>query len=472
MAIIDSLLVALGYEFDGDDAEKFEKANAAISKSIKVVATAAVAAAAAITTWSVSSANATNETAKLARNTGLAVDEFDALAFAAGQTEIDGAALASGLEQLSIRASEAARGIGSGVEAFGLLGVSATDAGGAIKTTDQLLLETADALNGLEDQGQRLELADKLGLKDLNLLLLEGSDGINKLTNEARSLGVVTEEDAKAAEQFIDEWARFTRVISNVGRLIATKILPVFTDLIEGVRTFIKDNEKLMSSGIVAWFFDFSNALRFVAAAALALIGTKLILWVIQLTKAVKLMGTAGLIANAKLLLIPIAIGAAFAALVVIIEDVIAFFQGRKSVTAVIVDSFTKMFEDLEKGFDNWLNFVTESIQNTIKDVQEFFAPVQEAFEKLFGSSDIKATLENASTDTAGVGAGVVGASGVSRDSSSSTSNTSNSNKTEIGQVVVQVDGGNPEEVRRVVQETLSGEIQQATTSLGSAVAG
>lgn len=470
MAIIDSLLVALGYEFDDEDAKKFEKANEVLSKSILVVATAAVAAATAIAGWAVTSADASNETAKLARNARLAVDEFDALAFAAGQTEIEGGTLANGLEQLAIRASEAARGLGSGVEAFGLLGIQATDANGAIKETDQLLLEAADALNGLEDQGQRLELADKLGLKDLNLLLLEGSEGINRLTNEAKSLGVVTAEDAKAAEQFIDEWARFVRVITQVGRAIATKILPVITKLVEGVREFIKDNEELMSSGLVSWFMDLSNVLRFVAAAAIALMGTKLLFWVFKMIKAVKALGAAGLIANAKLLLIPIAMAAAFAALVVIIEDVIAFFQGKKSVTGIIVDSFNEMWDDLNKGLDEWIKGFEESIQKTIKDVQDFFKPLTDLASSISDSLSFESTNNGIMGGTAADIAQSVG-----RDASTTNNNnssSSNSNKTEIGQVVVQIDGGNPEEVRRVVQETLSGEIQQATTSLGSAVAG
>ena len=506
MAIIDSLLVALGYEFDDEDAKKFEKANEVLTKSIVVLAAAAVTAATAITGWTVSSANATNETAKLARNARLAVDEFDALAFAAGQAEIEGAALANGLESLAIKASEAARGIGSGVEAFGLLNIQATDANGAIKTTDQLLLETADALNNLEDQGQRLELADKLGLKDLNLLLLEGSEGINKLTDEARSLGVITAKDAKVAEDFIDEWARFTRVISQVGRLITTKILPIITKLVEGVREFIKDNEELMSSGVVTWFLDFSNSLRLVAASMIVVMGTKFILWIIKLTKSMKLLGIAGLKANAKIAIIPILMAAAFAGLVIIIEDIIAFFQGKKSVTGIIIDEFTKMFDDLEKGFDSWLRSIGDAIQETIKDVQDLFKPVLEIFDKLFGKSSIHLTasgttrsiteaedgttrgmteaetkasediftmIDNVSNDTTTTGNLAAQASGVAREQTANVSSSSSkSSKTEIGQVIIQVDGGDPAEVRRVVQETLSGEVQQATTSLGSAVAG
>ncbi len=466
MAVIDSLLVALGYEFDGEDAEKFDKANKLLTKGILAVGAAAVASAAAIGKWATSSADASNETAKLARNTGLAVDEFDALQFAAGQTQIDGAALASGLEQLSIRASEAARGIGSGVEAFGLLGVQVTDVNGELKTTDQLLLESADALNQLDDQGQRLELADKLGLKDLNLLLLEGSGGITKLTDEARKLGVVTAEDAKAAEQFIDEWARFTRVIAQTGRMIATKILPIMTAVVEVFREWVMENDELMSSGIVTWFSDLSNVLRLVAAAIIAVMATKFILWIVRVIKVIKALRVAMITTWIAGMLPIIAVVAAIAALTLIVDDLIAAFTGGKSVIGSFWESLNEWIDESLEAFDNWIDDITSGIQGLVDDITNFLKPVTELFNKLFGDNNITATVNNSQQSAAAISTSAAQAIGQDQ----SVNNSTSSNKTEIGQVVVQVDGGNPEEVRRVVQETLSGEIQQATTTLDSAV--
>lgn len=470
MAVIDSLLVALGYELDDTDAKKFAKVNKAISDTLKVVATAAAAATSAIGAFTVKSADATNETAKFARNANLAVEEFDALSFAAGQAEVSGDVLGNSLEQLAIRASEAARGTGSAVEAFGLLGVEVTDANGQLKTTDQLLLESADALNNLSDQGQRLELADKLGIKDLNLLLKEGSEGISNLTNEAKALGVVTAEDAKAAEAFIDEWARFKRVALTIGRAVATQLLPVFTEIIEGVRSFIDDSKELMSTGLVDWFFKLANVLQLIKTIFIGIAALKIIQSVITLTKAIRALGVAGLIANAKILLIPLAIGAAVAALGLLIEDVMAFFMGGESLTGRIVDSIIGKFDSLKESIAGIQDFFTDALDS----MKSFFSEIPGFIGSLFNGSEVSANINGVVDDVAQtpVIAAMRGdratAAGVDPVTGQSTTNSSKSVK--IDQVNLKVDGGNPEEVKRVVQDVLNGEIQQATTSLDSVV--
>lgn len=487
MAVIDSLLVALGYEFNGKDAEKFATANKAISKTLKTVAAAAVAATSAIGAMAIKSADSVNETAKLARNANLAVDEFDALSFAAGQTQISGDALSSSLEQLSIRASEAARGTGSAVEAFGLLGVEVTDANGKLKTTDQLLLESADALNSLSDKGQRLELADKLGLKDINLLLLEGSNGISKLTAEAKTLGVVTAEDAKAAEEFIDEWSRFKRVVTTIARTVATKLLPVFTGVIENVRSFINDSKELMSSGLVTWFFNLTNVLQIIKTLFIGIAALKVVQSVLMLTKAIRALGTAGLIANAKVLLIPLAIGAAVAALGLLIEDVITFFTGGESLTGRIVDSIIEKFDVLKEAVNKVKEFFSEAIDSIsnlfsqipdfISKAPDFFSQVPDFVSSLFDGSDVSANINGIVDDVAQTpvvaamredkasSAGIDPATGAPVNNSTSTSKT-----VSIREVNLNIDGGNPEDVKKAVQEVLDGNIRQATASLESAV--
>lgn len=60
-------------------------------------------------------------------------------------------------------------------------------------------------------------------------------------------------------------------------------------------------------------------------------------------------MGTAALLAQAKLLLIPLAILAIAAAIFLIAEDIIAFFRGNKSVTAVLVEKFTSALDFINK---------------------------------------------------------------------------------------------------------------------------
>ena len=243
MSIIDELLVGLGFEFDEKELDSFNKQVNETKKLLGGLVKITIAASAAVGALIKTSATATDEVTKQARQINVLVSEYDALLHASEITTGSTGAMSSALQNLSVRASEASRGVGSGVEAFGMLGISVTDANGNLKTTDKLLSETADALNAFADQGQRLELADKLGLREIDLLLRDGSAGIKKLTDEAKELGVITKEDAKAAEDFNDAQSRMFRALNTVRRLIATGLLPQVQKSIDSFTEWLKINK-------------------------------------------------------------------------------------------------------------------------------------------------------------------------------------------------------------------------------------
>jgi len=314
--------------------------------------------------------------------------EYDALLHASEITTGSSQAVAGALQNLSVRASEAARGVGSGVEAFGMLGISATDANGKIKATDVLLSETADALNNLEDESQRLELADKLGLKEVNLLLLEGADGIKKLTDEAKALGVITEEDAKAAEAFNDAQSRMLRVLNTVRRMIATGLLPQLQSVIDTFTEWLKANKEIIKQrfqtfvkvlakvlaglgkvfgvvlDIMGRFIDaiggLDNALKLLVITFGAIAAMRIGAMFLSFITLMRTAGTAALVMNAKMLLIPILIGLAIAALGLLIDDILTFINGGDS-----------LFGDMLKEFP-LINKAFETLRDILSDVWDF----------------------------------------------------------------------------------------------------
>ena len=173
MSVLEELLVKLGYDYDDKDLANFEKSIDRTKKSIAELTKFVLASAAAMTGLTVKSTQTSDELGKFADEVGTSVEEVDALQFsltrAGGQAE----GMSSSLRNLSIRASEAARGIGSGVEAFGLLDISATDARGNIKSTSTLFIEISKQLQGLS-KAKQIELADKLGVRDSIRLLQQG----------------------------------------------------------------------------------------------------------------------------------------------------------------------------------------------------------------------------------------------------------------------------------------------------------
>jgi hypothetical protein len=123
---LDELLVELGFDYDPEEMKDFKEDIEKSVKLLKGLATAAVAGAAAITGLTVASTRASDEQGKLAEEIGDTVEMISALQFAQKRAGGTTEEMTSSLRDFSIRAAEAARGTGSALEAFGMLGISAT----------------------------------------------------------------------------------------------------------------------------------------------------------------------------------------------------------------------------------------------------------------------------------------------------------------------------------------------------------
>ena len=370
MAIVDSLLTVLGYEFEGDDLGKYadatKKATDLTAKLVKV----AVAAATALSGMAIASAKGTDELTKASRLIRIGADDLDALNFAAEQVTGSSDGMASSLQRFSIGISEAARGTGSALEAFGILGVQTVGLDGKLKSVNQLFLESADALNKLSDEGQKLELADKLGLGDISLLLNEGSDGIRRLTDEARELGVITTEDAKAAEEFNDQWNRLVRLARSIVRAFATGVLPIFTEYLGIFKDWVIENKKIISSGILKFFGDLGNALRVLLVVTTSLLALRVIMWVAGIIKAMRALTMATLLAQAAAIALPIAIAAVGIALGLAIDDFMVFMNGGVSVLEDMLEKYETM-----KTIFEVLGFLIREAHEALTHLFSFLAP-------------------------------------------------------------------------------------------------
>ncbi|MCH8821330.1 hypothetical protein IID23_02280 [Patescibacteria group bacterium] len=486
MAIIDEALVALGYEFDDKELKDFQDSTEVLEDSLKAVTAAAIAAATAFGVMLFASAQTTDALGKQARIIGLNVAELDALNFAAEQAIGTSAGVANALETLSIRASEAARGIGGGVEAFGILGVSATDANGNVRNTVDILLETADALNRLETNAQRLELADKLGLRDLNLLLQEGSAGISLLTQEAIKLGVVTTKDAKAAEDFNDEWNRLKRTFSIIITQLATDLLPLVKELLEDFTAWVKENKELIRSGIDTFLINLGTILRTLGLIIGAIIATKFILFIIRMGVAIRALSIAILTLNASFLIIPLLIAAAVALIALIVEDIVGFFQGKDSVTGRAIEAFAVLWKDIwdgiQTGIADAVDFIIEKIDGIFGAFKSFGDYLKNIFNSIIDSiSDSFSSLSSAVGDalraigildsdssvTVSTSGGVLGAGALAAGQTFGSS-TNNSNVTNNVNANITINGGDINQVRRTVEEVITGQIRTATDNFST----
>ena len=127
------------------------------------------------------------------------------------------------------------------------LGISLTDAGGNIKSAEDVLLESIDALARMEDTTKRNDLATQLfgkSYQEMLPLLNAGGDGIRQLMQEAEDYGMVMSEDAvKASAAFVDSLTRLKGTFQGVKNTIGAEFMPAITDIMDGLSDLLRGND-------------------------------------------------------------------------------------------------------------------------------------------------------------------------------------------------------------------------------------
>ena len=346
MAILDELLVELGFDYDPEALEQFQSDLDDTLASVKKLVVGLVAGTSALVGFAVATTRASDEQGKLADETGVAVEQLDALQFANRRAGGTADGLSSSLQQLAVRVGETARGVGSGIEAFGLLGISVNNTNGSLKSTDQILLEVAGRFDNFS-KSQQIELADKLGLRDSIRLLQQGSGGIADLIKEAKLLGVTTAEDAALSAEFQDSLTDIWQIVKQLSRTLTKSLVPVMEDISNTFTEWWKANRKLIEQNIPKFIERAAFALKLLTLAAIGFISVKLIGTLASLITLMKGLTVSTLLANAAVLILPALIAAGIAAIALLAEDAKVFFEGGESFIGDMIEKFPQWADEL-----------------------------------------------------------------------------------------------------------------------------
>ena len=195
----------------------------------------------------------------MSERTGIAVEELDALGFAAQMNGTSLEAVSGSLGKLAKNMSEAAGGSREASATFAQFGISAQDIrSGSVSTTDALA-KIADKISAMPDGWQKAAAAQKVfgkSASEIIPLLNAGGDAIREAGDELDRLGGrITGPMAQAAAQFNDNMDRINRSVSMVGMNVANELLPQLNFLAETL---------LRSAGSGGMFDQFMNGLRMV----------------------------------------------------------------------------------------------------------------------------------------------------------------------------------------------------------------
>jgi hypothetical protein len=276
----------------------------------------AVQAVQAIGRFAAETIAAADQLKDMAAQVGVSTDALQELRFAAEQGGGSADSLDRALRNLNRRAGEARTAGGEAAQTFRRFGIAIRDANGQAVEGDALFTAVADRIQGASTQGEKLAIAYQLlGREGQSLvpMLAEGSAGLERARQRFRALGGGMSRDfIERAAQAKDAQNEFNVALVGLSSEILVHVLPTLTKL----ATFAAD--------LVADFRALTERTYFLEAA----------LGVLAATAAV--VGVVLFIAFAKII-VPIA--ALIAAIVLIVDDLIALFSGGKSVIGDFIDS-------------------------------------------------------------------------------------------------------------------------------------
>lgn len=459
MALIDELLVGLGFEYDPKEMKKFKEDVSKTTGVIKGLAKAAIAGAVAITGLTIASTRASDEQGKLAEEIGDTVENIDALQFALERSGGSADSMAESLRNIAIRASEAARGTGSGVEAFALLGISTSDSNGNLKKASDLMLEVSQRFSGLS-RAKQIELADKLGIKDSIRLLQQGPKAIRELTEEAMALGVTTAEDAELAAEFQDSLTDLWKITKHISRLLVRELVPIMKEMSDTFVEWWKVNKQLIEQNLPDWIDKATMAIKLLVVATGAWIAMRLVGHVMALVAMFKALSVAAMVANVSALLLPILIASAVAALALLAEDAKVFFEGGDSFIGDMIEKYPKWNSELT---------TTAAIFATLADLTgmifDGWAGIIDMFSNfsLEGLKEVVSNLPGFLGDVTGLS--TVGGGGLIPEIGNSISNASN---TVVDKIEIVIQGG--ADTAENIADAVMNVFQQTSQDLNTAV--
>ncbi len=174
---------------------------------------------------------------KQAQMIGMSTSAYSALSYAAGALDIQQDSLTTALKKLSVTMVDAHSGVKLQAAAYTGLGISITDAGGKMRSTESVLGDVAEKFSHMENGAVKTKLAVQLfGRAGVEMIpmLNRGKDGIKELTGEAKKLGVVVSDDTAAqATRFDESMKRMSEGTKGLFLTAAKDLLPTLNDVMD-----------------------------------------------------------------------------------------------------------------------------------------------------------------------------------------------------------------------------------------------
>jgi hypothetical protein len=301
---------------------------------------------------------AADSVAKTSQKLGVGAQALQEYQFAAQLAGVNVRTFNMGLQRFSRRTAEAAKGTGEAKDALREMGIQLRDNQGRLRPADELLLDVADSISKVSDEGEKVRLAFKLfdseGVSLINMLK-GGSGALKAMREEARETGgIFSQEFLQASEEMTNQLLRLKMSTTGLKVVLVNALLPAVNAMINGFMSFVRMlQEALKGTKLLEVGFGI------LAAAATVLVfvlGFKLLgavgalaLSLVSLAGGFTTAGAAALLMQIKM----VAIGGVFillAGLILLLaEEIVGAFTGMDTAGGRVSDMISDLFDGFKK---------------------------------------------------------------------------------------------------------------------------
>lgn len=406
MPTVRELITTWGFDINESPLKSMEKSITGVKHLVQAV----FAGEATRKIWEFisSTAEAGHEAALTAQRVGVNAQALMGLQHAAYMSDVANEELTTGLKFLSSHMFDAAKGSAEAMRNFNILGIKTRDGNKHLRGADEVLGDIADKFSAMPDGAKKTALAvEMFGRGGIAMIpmLNKGRAELKKFSDEAKQFGLVMDEKAmKQSELFMDSLKRLKSILTGMKREIGIALIPTITQYINKLIQWVKANNGIIKQNIKQFFLELGRILKDVwqivqtgigllRGLSSALGGTASSVRLVMRALEVMLAGKVIWGIVAAIGAIPAAIIAAVAIIYLVIDDVVGYFHGKKSLIGTFIEAMQKAFSkmpfvgvffDLLKQQlydmvhlvdyirDGW-NAMAEAVSQVVADIKSLF---------------------------------------------------------------------------------------------------
>lgn len=246
-----------------DKLSAFERTTSKIGRSMMNAGTVMAGAGAAVGASILSVGKATADYAgdmfDMARGSGMGVEAFQKLAYAAKMSGIEAEKVSTSFVKFDRMIAEAAGGNKTYMQTFKDLGIQIKDSAGNLRQPNEIFEDVADIFHNTEDGIGKTALAVELFGKsgaDLIPMLNDGKAGLKAFYAEAERMGLVLSDEAIAkGDAFSDQLENIGQQVKGAKLQIGNALVPALSaaaekiaEVIDKVTRWIQENPELVAT--------------------------------------------------------------------------------------------------------------------------------------------------------------------------------------------------------------------------------